>query len=456
MTRGRIAFIDDEPQLCAAAEDWLSVSGFTVTTYQDPVRAIRDIDPQDCDCVVSDLRMPGANGFDVLTHFRTADVGLPVVLLTGHGDVPVAVRAIQTGAYDFIEKPYDADMLVTVLDRAVERRRLRLEIDRLHNEGEAPNIEDRLIGISPAITALRRSVAQLASVNVDVLITGETGTGKEVLARALHEFGSRSAGNFVAINCAAVPESIFESEIFGHDKGAFSGAATERAGKFEYGQGGTVFLDEIESMPLALQAKVLRAIQERTIVRLGSNRERPIDVRFIAATKTDLRSESQAGRFRTDLYYRLATVELAIPPLSERREDIPLLYGVFARAAAARFGMALPQDMDLNGLGEQPWHGNVRELKSTAERAVLGLASPTSARKPGGHSATLQDRVAGFEAETISHALRLANGSTAEAAEQLGVPRRTLNEKIARYRLRGSDSETGGRPSAGGNPPSAP
>lgn len=441
MTRGRIAFIDDEKQLCEAAEDWLSVSGFTVATYQNPAQAMREIDPHAFDCVVSDLRMPGASGFDVLTHFRAADRDLPVILLTGHGDVPVAVRAIQTGAYDFIEKPYDADMLVTVLDRAVERRRLRIEIDRLHDGAGAPSIEDRLIGISPAIVALRSSVAQLASINVDILITGQTGTGKEVLARALHEFGARSAGNFVAINCAAVPESIFESEIFGHEKGAFSGAVAERAGKFEYGQGGTVFLDEIESMPLALQAKVLRAIQERTVVRLGSNRERPIDVRFIAATKTDLRRESEAGRFRSDLYYRLATVELALPPLAERREDIPLLYGVFARAAAERFGMALPPDMDLAGLGDQPWPGNVRELKSAAERAVLGLASPASPRRSRGQAGTLPDRVARFEAEAIAQTLRMTNGSTAEAAEQLGLPRRTLNEKIARYGLRGADSE---------------
>lgn len=441
MTRGRIAFIDDEKQLCEAAEDWLSVSGFTVATYQNPALAIREIDPHAFDCVVSDLRMPGASGFDVLTHFRAADRDLPVILLTGHGDVPVAVRAIQTGAYDFIEKPYDADMLVTVLDRAVERRRLRIEIDRLHDGAGAPSIEDRLIGISPAIVALRSSVNQLASINVDILITGQTGTGKEVLARALHEFGARPAGNFVAINCAAVPESIFESEIFGHEKGAFSGAVAERAGKFEYGQGGTVFLDEIESMPLALQAKVLRAIQERTVVRLGSNRERPIDVRFIAATKTDLRRESEAGRFRADLYYRLATVELALPPLAERREDIPLLYGVFAQAAAERFGMALPPDMDLAGLADQLWPGNVRELKSAAERAVLGLASPASPRRSRGQAGTLPDRVARFEAEAIAQTLRMTNGSTAEAAEQLGLPRRTLNEKIARYGLRGADSE---------------
>lgn len=442
MSRGRIAFIDDEPELCAAAEEWLGVCGFSVTPYQNPRQAMRAITPLDFDCVVSDLRMPGATGFDVLTQLHNADPDLPIILLTGHGDVPLAVRAIQAGAYDFIEKPYDADMLVTVLDRAVERRRLKAEIGRLHGAVSRPSIEDRLIGVSPAIVALRRSVVQLANVDVDILINGQTGTGKEVLARALHDFGNRAKGNFVAINCAAIPESVFESEIFGHQKGAYTGAVAERAGKFEYARGGTVFLDEIESMPLALQAKVLRAIQERTIVRLGDNSERPIDVRFIAATKVDLRRESDAGRFRADLYYRLATVELAIPPLSERRDDIALLYEVFSRAASTRFGKTPRHDIDLDALANRAWPGNVRELKAAAERAVLGLGGPELNQHSGEPSASLTDRVARFEADAIAQALRIANGSTADAALRLGLPRRTLNEKIARYGLRGADSAT--------------
>jgi two-component system C4-dicarboxylate transport response regulator DctD len=341
MSRGRIAFIDDEPGLCEAAAEWLGVSGFEVATHTDPAMAMRRIVAGDCDCVVTDMRMPGASGMEVLRHFRSADPDLPVVLLTGHGDVALAVEAMRDGAHDFIEKPYDADHLVAVLDRAVERRRLVKELRRLRL-ASTTSLDTRLVGISPGITALRRSVAQLADVDVDVLIVGETGTGKEVVARALHDFGSRAKGQFVAINCAAIPETVFESEVFGHDKGAFTGAVGARIGKFEYASGGTVFLDEIESMPLALQAKVLRAIQERSVEPLGSNAVRPIDVRFIAATKVDLKAESEAGRFRADLYFRLATVELDIPPLRDRREDIGLLHALFATAAAQRFNVGEP------------------------------------------------------------------------------------------------------------------
>jgi two-component system C4-dicarboxylate transport response regulator DctD len=301
------------------------------------------------------------------------------------------------------------------------------------------DIETRLVGLSPAIAGLRRTIMQLADVDVDVLITGETGAGKEVVARALHDFGSRSSGQFVAINCAAIPEAVFESEIFGHAPGAFTGAVGERMGKFEFARGGTVFLDEIESMPLALQAKVLRAIQERRVEPLGTNASRPIDVRFVAATKVDLALESEAGRFRADLYFRLSTVELDVPPLRQRREDIPLLHALFASAAAQRFRMAEP-DLDQaqrDALMARDWPGNVRELKAAAERAVLGVGRRSGeAGMPTGEGASLAERVARFEAGIISQALRDADGSTAAAADRLGLPRRTLNEKIARYGLR--------------------
>lgn len=441
MSRGTIAFIDDEARLCEAAAEWLGVSGFTVDTFQDPARAVEAIAARDYDCVVTDMRMPGLTGLDVLERSRASCRDLPVVLLTGHGDVPLAVEAMRGGAYDFIEKPYDADHLVAVLDRAVERRQLKREVERLERRlGPEDGLEDRLVGISPGILELRRTIAQLADIDVDVLIRGETGTGKEVVARAIHAFGRRGRRPFVAINCAAVPESIFESEIFGHEKGAFTGAASERQGKFEYAEGGTVFLDEIESMPLALQAKVLRAIQERSVERLGSNRPRPIDVRFIAASKADLRAESEAGRFRSDLYFRLATVELSIPPLRERREDIPLLYAMFARAAAARFNITArsePAAAELDALAAAEWPGNVRELKAAAERDVLGLSHRSNgAFAPRTDAAmSLPERMARFEANAIAEALR-ETASTAEAAERLGLPRRTLNEKIARYGLR--------------------
>ncbi|MHA6300123.1 sigma-54-dependent transcriptional regulator [Devosia sp. CAU 1758] len=435
MNRGRVLFIDDEADLCRAAEEWLGVCGFAVTSSTVPAEAIARIDAADLDCVVTDVRMPGMTGIGVLEHFHATDPDLPVVLLTGHGDVPLAVQAMRSGAHDFIEKPYDAELLVAVLDRAVERRRLGRELARLRQVAGGPELEDRLVGLSAPMVALRNSILHLADIDVDVLVTGETGTGKEVVARALHDFGHRALGQFVAINCAAIPETVFESEMFGHARGAFTGAATERIGKLEYAKGGTVFLDEIESMPLSLQAKVLRAIQERCVEPLGSNALRPIDVRFIAASKVDLRAESEAGRFRADLYFRLATVDLPVPPLRERRADIPLLFNLFAGRAAQRFGMAVQAAGLPPSLSASSWPGNVRELKATAERIVLGLGQKRTGQGANTPQ-TLADRVAGFEATIIEEALREAGGSTAMAAETLGLARRTLNEKIARYGLR--------------------
>ncbi|MCP8885074.1 sigma-54 dependent transcriptional regulator [Devosia sp. XJ19-1] len=437
MSRGRVLFIDDEAELCAAAEEWLGVCGFTVTSFTVPADAVARVDPSGLDCVVTDVRMPGMTGIAVLEHFRAIAPDLPVVLLTGHGDVPLAVEAMRSGAHDFIEKPYDAELLVAVLDRAVERRRLGRELVRLRQAAGGAELEDRLVGLSQPMVALRQSVLQLADIDVDVLVTGETGTGKEVIARALHDFGSRAKGQFVAINCAAIPETVFESEMFGHARGAFTGAAAERIGKLEYAKGGTVFLDEIESMPLGLQAKVLRAIQERCIEPLGSNASRAIDVRFIAASKVDLRAESEAGRFRPDLYFRLATVELAVPPLRERREDIALLFNLFASRAAQRF--AMPQTGEPNLPASHlasNWPGNVRELKAVAERAVLGVGQKWTGQGDVPGEQTLADKLASFEARMIDEALRAAHGSTAIAAETLGLARRTLNEKIARYGLR--------------------
>lgn len=445
MTRGAIVFVDDEPDLCAAAADWLGASGFDVRTHTNPEKALATVDWAQCECLVTDIRMPGLSGLELLKHLHRIDADLPVIVLTGHGDVPVAVDAMQAGAYHFLEKPYDAEQLVQIIDNAVEARRLKRQISRLR---ESPgDLDTRIVGLSPAMAQVRRSVLHLADIDIDVLVTGETGTGKEVVARALHDFGRRHKGNFVAINCAAIPESIFESELFGHEKGAYTGAGTAREGKLAFASGGTVFLDEIESMPLALQAKVLRVIQERIVEPLGSNRQIPIDVRFIAATKVDLREESEAGRFRPDLYYRLATVDLALPPLRARREDIGLLFSVFARQAAERFGFPLRgvSPLLLSDLQSRNWPGNVRELKAHAERAVIGLEGQGTANTD--ETSTLPEQLARFEAGIIAKALEQAGGSSAVAAERLGVPRRTLNEKIARYNLR-MDAEAGEFPPA--------
>ncbi|MEA5163265.1 sigma-54 dependent transcriptional regulator [Cereibacter johrii] len=439
MTRGSIAFIDDEPRLCAAAADWLEASGFEVETFTDAALALGRIEPARCDCVVTDLRMPGLDGQEVLARLRAADPDLPVILLSGHGDVPVAVEAMRMGAHDFLEKPYGAEHLVEVLDRAVDLRRVRREARTSRRSDLASaRIEGRLVGASPAIAALRRMVQDLSDVAVDLLIRGETGSGKEELARTFHDFSRRARRPFVAIHCAGLPEAQFEAELFGHERGYLAGTAAARIGKLEHASGGTVFFNEIEAMPLSLQSRLLRALQERGVERLGSNALRPVDLRIMAATRVDLLAEVAAGRFRADLYYRLSPVALDLPPLRERTEDIPLLFLRFAEEAAARFGRPVPtlREADLRALRGESWPGNVGELKAAAERAVLGMRPPAIAAEP--EALPLPERMARIEAGLIAEALEECGGSSALAADRLGLPRRTLNEKIARYGLRAS------------------
>ena len=446
MSRGRILFVDDETQLRESAREWLSLSGFSVEAAADARSALRLLRDGEFEALVTDIRMPGADGMALMRAARDADPSLPAILLTGHGDVALAVDAMRGGAHDFLEKPYDADHLVAVIDRAVAARRLDAEVERLRaRQGAQAALEDRLIGNAPAILELRRRLAQLAEIDVDILISGETGTGKEVAARALHDFGKRRTRPFVALNCAAIPESVFESELFGHEKGAFTGAGQRRIGRIEHADGGTVFLDEVDSMPLALQAKLLRVIQERVLEPLGSNRQMPVDVRFIASTKLDLKAESNAGRFRSDLYFRLATVETDIPPLSARRDDIPLLFRHFAREAAGRHDLPdrIPEAALLAELAAADWAGNVRELRAAAERYALGLPTPgrSGIGDMAANGARLPERVAAYEASLIRAALEEHGGNAQTASEALGVPRRTLSEKIARYGLKSTDLE---------------
>ncbi|MFC3165969.1 sigma-54-dependent transcriptional regulator [Ciceribacter thiooxidans] len=442
MSRGHVLLVDDDRDLLKAATDWLEVSGFSVSAFHRPEEAYQQLLRTDPDVLVSDIRMPGIDGMTLLNSVIKARGEVPVILMTGHGDVTLAVKAMKQGAEDFIEKPYDAEYLLSVLDKAVEKRRMKREIARLQKLVQEDGGGSQIVGDSSAMRELRRRVATLADVDIDVLIIGETGSGKELVAQALHRQGRRCSGPFVAINCAALPESIFESEVFGHAKGAFTGALSDREGKFEYAAGGTVFLDEIESMPLSLQAKILRVLQERVIERLGENRLRPVDVRIIAAAKSDLSGEIAAGRFREDLFYRLATVDIRIPPLRQRREDIGLLFSHFASLAAHRYGRAeraVSADL-LARLHQEEWRGNVRELKARAERFAIGLdetnASVAASRNPDSDTA-LPDQLAAYEMQLIRAALDQHDGNTARAASSLGIPHRTLNEKIARYGLRG-------------------
>ncbi|MGO3984469.1 sigma-54 dependent transcriptional regulator [Pseudomonas sp. SAS7] len=431
-----VIVVDDEASIRSAVEQWLSLSGFSVQLFARAEECLAQLPQHFPGVIISDVRMPGMDGLQLLERVQADDPDLPVILLTGHGDVPMAVDAMRSGAYDFLEKPFTPQHLLGSLRRALEKRQLVLENRRLHEQADLKSrLEGTLLGMSQGLQQLRRQVLELASLPVNVLIRGETGSGKERVARCLHDFGPRAGKPFVALNCAAIPESLFEAELFGHESGAFTGAQGKRIGKLEYANGGTVFLDEIESMPLAQQAKLLRVIQEQKLERLGANQSISVDLRVIAATKPDLLEEARAGRFREDLAYRLNVAELRLAPLRERREDIPLLFEHFARAAGEKLGRAAPllSGVQLAQLLSHDWPGNVRELANAAERHALGLSSPNIEVAPAGQS--LGEQMEAFEAQCLRAALRQHGGEIKSVMEALQLPRRTLNEKMQRHGL---------------------
>ena len=371
------------------------------------------------------------------------DADLPVILITGHGDISMAVEAMQNGAYDFIEKPFSAERLVESVRRALEKRLLTLENRQLKTALDSQNaLGPRIIGKTPVIQALRDAIGQLADTDADILLLGETGTGKELVARSLHEQSTRRERNFVAINCGAIPENLIESELFGHEKGAFTGAEAARIGKFEYAQSGTVFLDEIESMPLSTQVRLLRVLQERSLERLGSNETIELDIRIITASKIDLKAAAERNEFRPDLYYRLNVVTLELPPLRKRREDIPLLFQHFLLVAAARYGKeapAIPANASQT-LMRFNWPGNVRELRNAAERYVLlgdgcGLQLEDNAALLPCAPMTLPEHVEAFERALIEQALAESSGVIKDTMQLLGLPRKTLYDKMQKYGL---------------------
>jgi DNA-binding NtrC family response regulator len=436
----QVLLIEDDPDVRLGCEQALKLEDIAVSATDSAEKARRRITRDFPGVVVSDIRLPGMDGMALLKELQAVDPELPVVLITGHGDVSMAVQAMKDGAHDFIEKPFSPDYLVEVVRRALDKRRLTLEVRQLRARLEGRDqLEARLIGRSPAMARVRQLVADLGNSAADILIFGETGTGKELVARCLHEAGPRRSGNFVAINCGGLPETLFESEIFGHEAGAYTGAGKRRIGKIEHASGGTLFLDEIESMPMAMQIKLLRVLQERSLERLGSNTPIPVDCRVIAATKADLKELSDQGRFRADLYYRLNVATLPLPPLRERREDIPLLFEHFLLQAAARHERPAPEagPARQNRLMAYDWPGNVRELRNVADRCVLGIEAgfpPFATETPAG-PLPLAETVEAFERALIADALARNGGSLARTAEALSVAKTTLHDKIRKYRL---------------------
>ncbi|MFS2161091.1 sigma-54-dependent transcriptional regulator [Pseudomonas sp. Pseusp122] len=431
-----VIVVDDEAPIREAVEQWLSLSGFDVQVFSRAEDCLAQLPEHFPGVILSDVRMPGMSGLELLARVQARDADLPLILLTGHGDVPMAVEAMRDGAYDFLEKPFSPETLIINLRRALEKRRLVLENRRLHEQADTrTQLEATLLGVSPPLQALRRQVLDLSQLPVNVLIRGETGSGKELVARCLHDMGPRAGKPFVALNCAAIPEQLFEAELFGHESGAFTGAQGRRIGKLEYASGGTLFLDEIESMPLAQQVKLLRVLQDQRLERLGSNQSLTVDLRIIAATKPDLLEEARAGRFREDLAYRLNVAELRLPPLRERREDIPLLFSHFARTAAERLGRPVPElsGQQLAQLLGSDWPGNVRELANAAERQILGLGPPSADLPQAGQSLAAQQEA--FEAHCLRSALSRHKGDIKAVLNELQLPRRTLNEKMQRHGL---------------------
>lgn len=444
-SRAQVILVDDDPHLRQALSQTLDLAGLKVVALAEAQGLAERIEADWPGVVVSDIRMPGIDGLQLLEQLHGRDSELPVLLITGHGDVPLAVQAMRAGAYDFLEKPFATDALLDSVRRALALRRLVLDNRSLRLAlSDRQQLATRLVGHSPAMLRLREQIGALAGTRADVLILGETGAGKEVVARALHDLSSRSEGPFVAINAGALAESVVESELFGHEPGAFTGAQKRRIGKFEFANGGTLFLDEIESMSLDVQVKLLRMLQERVVERLGGNQLIPLDIRIIAATKEDLRQSADQGRFRADLYYRLNVAPLRIPPLRERGDDILVLFQHFADAASQRHGLSphALQPAQRALLLRHDWPGNVRELQNAAERFALGLELALDSQAPSAAapaapmlSGSLSEQVEQFERSLIAAELAQPHGSMRSLAEALGIPRKTLHDKLRKHGL---------------------
>jgi two-component system C4-dicarboxylate transport response regulator DctD len=365
-----VLLIEDDTAVRIGSVQALQLAGFTVESFESAERAVPHIRAGMPAVVVTDVRLPGMDGLGLLRCAADIEADLPVILVTGHGDVAMAVQAMRAGAYDFIEKPFPSELLVEVVARAAEKRQLTLEVSSLRNRLQhCVGIEAALLGRSPAMEQVRRTILDLADTSANVVINGETGTGKELVARSLHEHSSRRNGRFVAVNCGGLPEQLFESEIFGHELGAFTGANRRRIGKFEWANGGTMFLDEVESLPMSLQVKLLRVLQERKIERLGANELIPLDCRVIAASQEDIGELVKRQRFRSDLYYRLNVAVIELPPLRERREDIPSLIK-FLLARAGLGALRITPDA-LEALLLHGWPHNIRELDNLVRTLAL-------------------------------------------------------------------------------------
>ena len=451
-----ILVVDDEAGVRSSLAGILGDEGYAVTACDSGEAGLAALEARRYDLVLLDVWLPGLDGLEVLRRIRERDSELPVVVISGHGTIETAVKAVRLGAQDFVEKPLSLEKTVLAVRNALRQRRLESQLRELRQQLDA---RYAMVGESPALQRLREEIRQAAPSNGRVLIFGENGTGKELVARAIHAQSQRAAGPFVEVNCAAIPEELIESELFGHTKGAFTGAHATRKGKFELADGGTLFLDEIGDMSLKTQAKVLRALQEQRVEPVGGSGSVDVDVRVIAATNKDLEAEIRGGRFREDLYFRLNVIPFQVPPLRDRREDIPLLVRHFMQVLSAEHGRKAREVVPdaLEALARLPWPGNVRELRNILERLVImtpgerielqhlptTLASSLSARPPAadesspaasGDGTLLAAREA-FERRYILERYRECGGNMSRTAESLGVERSNLYRKMKAFGL---------------------
>jgi two-component system response regulator AtoC len=452
-----VLLVDDEPGVLFTLTELLTERGHKVLTAKNGVEALTKL--EDAETVLTDLSMPRMDGLELMTQIASRDPSLPVILLTAHGSEKVAVAAMKQGAYDYLTKPFDIDEVALVIERALEARRLRVDNRRLSAE---QTLGRRIVGDSRPMRRLLEATSRIASRDVTVLVRGETGTGKEFVAELLHAQSARASKPLVRFNCAALPAELADAELFGHVRGAFTGATATRPGFFSQANGGTLILDEVGELPPAIQAKLLRALQEGEIQPVGSGRIEKVDVRVVASTNRDLAADVKSGTFREDLYYRIAVVELVVPPLRDRKDDIPALSEEFARRYGERFGLGNVslEPALVDALVHTDWPGNVRQLENTIARlaalssgGMIGLADFQAAESSSNslpaandqgdsdppldarNGPSLKEQVEAFERGLVGRALDATGGNQSEAARRLGVSRVTLIDKMKKYAL---------------------
>jgi nitrogen regulation protein NR(I) len=473
----RVLLVEDDPAIVMTLRRLLTEEGHQVLVETRGDTALTRGQNENFDVVLTDMKLPGLNGLELVRELHSAKPRLPIILMTAHGTTETAIEATKLGAYDYLVKPFEMPELIDLVERAVDSSRLMSEEVEL---GTATDSRQALVGNSRAMQAIYKEIGRIASKPLNVLIRGETGTGKELIARAIYQHSERAAAPFIAINCAAIPETLLESELFGHERGAFTGAEARRIGRFEQADGGTIFLDEIGDMTPGTQVKLLRVLQERTLQRLGGKEIIPVDVRVLAATHRNLEAALQNREFREDLYYRLSVVVISLPPLRERPEDILELVGFFMRKYGVELGVEHPsihpEAIDL--LKAQSWPGNVRELENIVRKVLLGaqgytiqaehvriaLARATPASDPA--QQTLSDYVDALlsaaqrgelenvharllqvsERELFRRAIDLAHGNQAKAARWVGVSRLTMREKLIQFGLHPAQYRAGEPP----------